>query len=124
MLSSDSDVASDDSTGSTSHSACWLIPITADGVNTLALIDTVVSVTMMGRPLFQNVQQVHTLKLQTHDMQRLEGVGGNPVPTLGCAEVEVGIAAGVYKTPVVARRVVVSSSGQCQERKAQFHYWG
>ncbi len=34
-------------------------------------------------------------------MPRLEGVGGNPVPTLGCAEVEVGIAAGVYKTPVV-----------------------
>ncbi len=36
-----------------------------------------------------------------HDMPRLEGVGGNPIPTLGCAEVEVGIAAGVYKTPVV-----------------------
>ena len=56
---------------------------------------------MMGRPLYQKVQQVRALKLQTHDMPRLEGVGGNPVPTLGCAEVEVGIAAGVYKTPVV-----------------------
>ncbi len=32
-------------------------------------------------------------------MPRLEGVGGNPVPS--CAEVEVGIAAGVYKAPVV-----------------------
>ena len=34
-------------------------------------------------------------------MPRLEGAGGNPVPTLGCDELEVGIAAGVYKTPVV-----------------------
>ncbi len=34
-------------------------------------------------------------------MPRLEGVGGNPVPTLGCPEVEVRIAAGVYKTLVV-----------------------
>ncbi len=61
---------------------------------------------MMGWPLYQKVQQVRTLKLQTHDMPRLEGVGGNPVPMLVCAEVEVGIAAGVYKTPVVvsARR--------------------
>ena len=90
----------------------------------MAVINTGASVSMMGRPFYQKVQQVRALKLQTHDMPRLEGVGGNPVPTLGCAEVEVGIAAGVYKTPVVARRVVVSSSGQCQERKAQFHYWG
>ncbi len=40
------------------------------------------------------------------DIPWLEGVGGNSVPTLGCAEVEVGIGAGIYKTPVVvnARR--------------------
>ncbi len=100
-LFSDSEVASDDSTGSTSHPGCWLIPLTVEGVNTLALIDTGVSVTIMGRPLYQKVQQVHALKLQTHDMPCLKGVGGNPVPTSGCAEVEVGIAAGVYKTPVV-----------------------
>ncbi len=55
----------------------------------------------MGWPVYQKVQQVRALKLQTHDMPRLEGVGGNPVPTVGCAEVEVGIATGVYKTPVV-----------------------
>ncbi len=94
-------LSSEDSTASTSHPGCWLIPITVEGVNTLALIDTGASVTMMGWPLYQKVQQVHALKLQTHDMPRLEGVGGNPVPTLGSAEVEVGIAAGVYKTPVV-----------------------
>ncbi len=47
------------------------------------------------------MQEVCTLKLQTHDMPRLKGVSCNPVPTLGCAEVEVGIAAGVYKTPAV-----------------------
>ncbi len=34
-------------------------------------------------------------------MPGLEGVGGNPIPTLGSAEVEVGIAAGVYKALVV-----------------------
>ncbi len=56
---------------------------------------------MMGRPLYQKEQRA--LKLQTHDMPRLEGVGGNPVPTLGSAEVDFGIAAGVYKTPVVVR---------------------
>ncbi len=100
-VSSDSKIASDDSTGSTGHPGCWLIPITVEGVNTLALIDTGVSVTMMGRPLYQKVQQVRALKLQTHDMPRLEGVDGNPAPTLGCAEVEVRIAAGMYKTPVV-----------------------
>ncbi len=100
-LSSDSEVSSDDSTGSTSHPGCWLIPISVEGINTLALIDTGASVTLMGWPLYQTVQQVRALKLQTHNMPRLEGVGGNPVPTLGCAEVEVGIAARVYKTPVV-----------------------
>ncbi len=80
---------------------CWLIPITVKGINTLALIDTGASVTMMGRPLYQKVQQVLALKLQTHDMPRLKGVGGNPVPPLGHAEVEVWIAAGVYRKPVV-----------------------
>ena len=78
-------MASDDSTGSASHPGCWLIPITVEGVNTLALIDTGASVTMMGRPLYQKVQQARALKLQTHDMPRFEGVGGNPVTTLGCA---------------------------------------
>ncbi len=57
--------------------------------------------TMTGHPLYQKVQRVCTLRLQTRDTLRLEGVGGNPVPTLGCAEVEVGIGAGMYKTPVV-----------------------
>ncbi len=101
MLPSDSEVASDDSTGSTSHAGCCLIPITDEGVNPLALIDTGASVTMMGCPLYQKVQEVCALKLQTHGLPRLEGVDGNPVPTLGCAKVEVGITAGVYKTPVV-----------------------
>ncbi len=35
---------------------------------------------------------------------RCEGVGGNPIPTLVCAEVEVGIAARVYKSVVVSAR--------------------
>ncbi len=34
-------------------------------------------------------------------MPQLGGVGGRPVPTLGCAEVYVGIVAGLCKTPVV-----------------------
>ncbi len=79
-LYSDSEVASDDNTGSTSNPGCWLISITIEGVNTLVLIDTGASVTMMGRQLHQKVQQVRALKLQTNNMPRLEGVGGNPVP--------------------------------------------
>ena len=55
----------------------------------------------MGRLLYQKVQQIHHLKLQAHDMPCLKGVGGNPVPKSGCAEVEVGIAAEVCKTPEV-----------------------
>ncbi len=71
-----------------------------EAVNTLTFIDvyltfTGASVTMMGRLLYQRVQQVRALKLQMCDMPRVKGVHGNPVPTLGCAEVEVGIAAGV-----------------------------
>ena len=41
----------------------------------------------MGRPLYQNMQQVLALKLQSHDVPRLEGVSGNLVPTFGYAEV-------------------------------------
>ncbi len=37
-------------------------------------------------------------------MPQREGVGANPVPILRCAEVLAGVAAGVYKTPVVVRR--------------------
>ncbi len=32
---------------------------------------------------------------------RIEGAGGNHVPTLGCSEVEVGIVSGPYRTTVV-----------------------
>ncbi len=44
--------------------------------------------------------------LQMRETPRLEGVGGNPVPTLGHAEVDVVIGDGVYKAAVVvsARR--------------------
>ncbi len=63
------------------------------GINALALIDTGASTTMLVWQLYQKVYQVRALKLQTHDIPCLEGEGGNPVPTLGCDEVEVGIAA-------------------------------
>ena len=72
-----------------------------EGVQTLALLDTSPSASMMGRPLFQKVLQVSRLPLQTQDMPRLEGVGGNPVPTLGHTMVGVGIGDGVYKATVV-----------------------
>ena len=39
--------------------------------------------------------------LQMQDTSRLEGVGGNPVPTLGPSTVGVGIGNGVYKAIVV-----------------------
>ncbi len=76
-----------------------------DGVQTLALLDTGASVSMMGRPLYQKVQQVSRLRLQMQDTPWLEGVGGNSVPTLGHTTVRVGIGDGVYKaTAVVSAR--------------------
>ena len=61
---------------------------------------------MMGRLLCHKIQQVSQMCLQRHENPHLEGVGGNPVPTLGHAEVDVGIRNGVYKGAVVisARR--------------------
>ncbi len=100
-LTSDSDVLSDLSDDVTSHPGCWLIPVAVEGVKTLALIDTGASVTMMGRPLYEKIQKIRPLRLQTHEMPRLEGVGGNPVPTLGSTEVGVDIGAGTYKATVM-----------------------
>ncbi len=39
MLSSESEIASDDSKESTSHAVCWLIPVTMEAVNTSPLIN-------------------------------------------------------------------------------------
>ncbi len=102
-MTSDSDLPSDVSVENASHPGCWLIPIKAEGIQTLALLDTDVydTVSMMGRPLYQKVQQVSHLLLQTQDTPRLEGVGGNPVPTLGHTTVGIAIGDGVYKATVV-----------------------
>ncbi len=62
-----------------------------EGVKTLALIDTGASVTMMGHPFYEKIQKLRPLHLKTQKMSWLEGVGGNPVPTLGSAEVGVDI---------------------------------
>ena len=64
-LTSDSDLLSDVSVETASHPGCWLIPITVESIKTLALIDTGASVSMMGRPLYQKVQQVRQVRLQT-----------------------------------------------------------
>ncbi len=92
---------SDVNGGAVSHPGCWLIPVTVEGIETLALIDTGVSVSMLGRPLYQKIKQLKQLTLQTQETPRLEGVGGNSVPTLGHAEVEVGVGTGKYKAAVV-----------------------
>ena len=60
-MMSDSELPSDVSVETASHPGCWLIPITVEGVQTLVLLDTDVSVSMMGRPLYQKVQQVSRL---------------------------------------------------------------
>ncbi len=52
-MTSDSDLPSDVSVETASHHTCWLIPITVDGVQTLALL-------------------VSHLRLQMHDMPQLE----------------------------------------------------
>ncbi len=51
-LSSDSDGLSDINGEAVSHQGCWLIPVTVEGLKTLALIDTGASVSMMDRPLY------------------------------------------------------------------------
>ncbi len=90
----------------TSHPGCWLIPVAVEGIKTLALIDTRASVTMMGHPLYEKIQKLWPLHLQTHEMPRPEGVGGNPVPTLSSTEVGVDIGVATYKATVMvsARR--------------------
>ncbi len=55
----------------------------------------------MGRPLYQKIQQVSQIRLQMCETPRLKGVGRNPVPTLGHAEVDMGIGNDVYKAAVV-----------------------
>ncbi len=88
-LSSDSDLPSDISVETASHPGCWLIPITIEGIETLALIDTGASMSMMGRPLYRKVQQVSQMHLQTQETPQLEGIGGNPILTLGHTDVQV-----------------------------------
>ncbi len=78
----------------TSHPGCWLIPVAVEGIKTLALIDTGASAMMMGHPLYEKIQKLQPLRLQTHEMPRLEGVGANRVPTMGSTEVGVDIDVG------------------------------
>ncbi len=75
---SDSDVLSDLSDEVTSHPGCGLIPVAVESVKTLALIDTGASVMMMGCPLYEKIQKLRPLHLQTREIPWLEGVGGNP----------------------------------------------
>ncbi len=105
-LTSDSDVLNDLSDEVTSHPGCWLITVAVEGVKTLALINTGASVTMMDHPLYEKIEKLRPLHLQMREMPRLEGVGGNPVPTLGSTEVGVDIGAGTHKATVMvsARR--------------------
>ncbi len=89
----DSDLLSDESDKTASHPGCWLISITVDSGETVALIEKGASVTVMGRPLCQKIQLLGHLR-HTRETPHLEGVGGNPVPTLGHTEVEVAAGTG------------------------------
>ncbi len=73
-----------------------------EGIKTLVLIDTGAFMSLMGRPLYQKVQQVSQMRLQMQETPRLEGVRGNSVPTLGHADGQVAIRDGLYKATVVA----------------------
>ncbi len=66
-VASDSDLPSDVSVETASHPGCWLIPITVEGIRTLALIDTGASVSVMDRPWYQKVQLVSCLHLQMQE---------------------------------------------------------
>ncbi len=90
----------------TSHLSCWLIPVAVEGIKTLVLIDTGASVMMMGHPLYEKIQKLRPLHLQTREMPRFEGVGGNSVPTLGSTEVgmDIGVRTSKATVMVSARR--------------------
>ncbi len=85
----------------TSHPGCWLILVAVEGVKTLVLINIVASVTMMGHSLYEKIQKLQPLHLKRQEMPWLEGVGGNPVPILGSAEVGVDVGARTYKATVM-----------------------
>ncbi len=68
------------------------------GIETLAVTDTGAPVSMMFQPLYQKIRQLSQIDLQTREIPWLEGVGGNPVPTLGHSKFEVGVDNAKYKT--------------------------
>ena len=70
-LLSDLDVVVDDSGGMSSHLGCWVIPLLSKASKHWCW-STHASLTMMGRLLYQAVQQTHALRLQTHEIPRLE----------------------------------------------------
>ncbi len=63
-------------------------------VKALILIDTRVSVTKVGGLLYEKIQEVKPIRLQTKDISRFVGVGANPVPILSSAEVGIEIGMG------------------------------
>ncbi len=67
------------------------------GVKSFVLIDTGASVTLMGHPLYKKSTASMQSEVMTCGIPQSEAAGGNPVPTLGCDEVEVGIGSRVYK---------------------------
>ncbi len=81
----------------TGYHGCWLISVAVEGAKSLAIIDTGASVTMLGHPLYEKIEKLRPLPPRMQEMLQLEGVRGNPVPTLGSTEVGVDLDAGTYK---------------------------
>ncbi len=67
----------------------------------MALLDTGVTCTMIGRPLYELLQAAQPLKVRQDENLRLEVIGGGASPTLGTATVQNGIAGGSYEHEIV-----------------------
>ncbi len=53
------------------HYRDWLIPITINQVSTLALLDTVATCTMIGRPLCKTLQAVQPLQVKQDEEMKI-----------------------------------------------------
>ncbi len=63
----------------------------------MALLDTGVTCTMIGRPLYQTLQAAQLLEVKQDEDLRLEVIEGGAAPTLNTATVQIGTVGGSYE---------------------------
>ncbi len=65
------------------HHRGWLVPVTINQIETMALLDTGATCTMIGRPLYELLQAAQPLKVKQDENLHLEVIEGGAAPTLG-----------------------------------------